>query len=191
MGTTQQITEDAYIRLVFSEPDRQLELFDGEVREKPGVSWEHGGVALELGFLLRQQLDRRDYRVAINDWRVRPAPGSIYIPDLVVVPTAYGQEFRGRPGVLAIFRDPLPLVVEIWSRSTGDYEVNAKIPDYRRRGDREIWRVHPYDRSITAWRRQPDETYDETIVRDGIIRPIALPNVAIDLSELFDQGDGS
>lgn len=189
MTATRQLTEEEYIQIVFAEPGRRLELYDGEVREKPGVSWEHGDVALQLGYLLRRQLDRREYRIAINDWRVRPGPGSIYIPDLVVVPTAYGREFKGRPGVLAIFRDPLPLVVEIWSRSTGDYDVNAKIPEYRRRGDLEIWRIHPYERTITAWRRQPDGSYDESIVNAGIIRPVALPDVAIDLDDLFDESD--
>lgn len=186
MATAQQFTEEAYTRLVLAEPDRQLELFCGEVREKPGVSWEHGAVAMELGFLLRKQLDRRQFQVAINDWRVRPTPGSIYIPDLVVVPTASGQEFRGRPGVLAIFHEPLPLVVEVWSRSTGDYDVNDKLPEYRRRGDREIWRVHPYDRTITVWRRLPDETYDEIVYREGVVCPVALPGVVIELDALFD-----
>lgn len=188
MTTTQPITEQAYSRLVFAEPDRQLELYGGELREKPGVSWEHGAVAMELGFLLRQQLDRRQFQVAINDWRVRPGPGSIYIPDLVVVPAAFGREFVGRPSVLAIFSDPLPLVVEIWSRSTGDYDVNAKIPEYRRHGDQEIWRIHPYERTVTVWRRQPDGSYEEFLFRDGSIHPVALPDVAIDLAALFDHG---
>jgi Uma2 family endonuclease len=187
MTATHQITEEEYIQLVQASPDRQLELYDGEVREKPGVSWEHGDIALELAFLLRQQIDRRQFRIAINDWRVRPAPGSIYIPDLVVVPTTYGDEFKERPGTLAIFRDPLPLVVEIWSRSTGDHDVNIKIPEYRRRGDLEIWRIHPYEQTITVWRRQADGTYDETIYREGVIEPVALPNVAIELAALFDN----
>jgi Uma2 family endonuclease len=187
MTATQQLTEEEYIALVLASPDRQLELYDGEVREKPGVSWEHGDVAFELGHILRRQLDRRQYAIAINDWRLRPAPGSIYIPDLVVVPRSYGEEFKGRPGTLAIFRDPLPLVVEIWSRSTGDYDVNAKIPEYQRRGDLEIWRIQPYERSITVWRRQPDGAYDETLYREGVIRPVALPDVAIDLAELFNS----
>lgn len=186
MTATHQITEEEYVRLVFAEPDRQLELYDGEVREKPPVSWEHGDVALELAYLLRGQIDRRQFRIAVNDWRVRPEPGSIYIPDLVVVPTAYGEEFKERPGVLAIFRDPLPLVVEVWSRSTGDYDVNAKLPEYQRRGDQEIWLVHPYERSITAWRRLPDGSYQETTYREGNIEPVALPDVSIALAALFE-----
>lgn len=186
MTATDQLTEEEYVRLVFESPDRQLELYDGEVREKPGVSWEHGDIAFGLGMLLGQQLDRRTFGIAINDWRVRPATGSIYIPDLVVVPRTFGQEFKERPGTLAIFRDPLPLVVEIWSRSTGDYDVNAKIPAYQRRGDLEIWRIQPYERTITAWRRQPDGAYEESVYREGAIRPASLPGVTISLAELFD-----
>jgi Uma2 family endonuclease len=187
MTATHQLTEEEYIQLVFASPDRQLELYEGEVREKPGVSWEHGDVAYRLGLLIGQQLDLRQFAIAINDWRVRPSPGSIYVPDLVVVPRAFGQEFKGRPGTLAIFREPLPLVVEIWSRSTGNYDVNAKIPEYQRRGDLEIWRIQPYERTITVWRRQPDGTYDETVYRDGVIRPVAMPDVTIDLAALFDN----
>lgn len=164
-----------------------MELYDGEVREKPGVSWELDDVAFRLGFLLGLQLDRHQFRIAINDWRVRPAPGSIYLPDLVVAPTAYGKEFEQQPGRLAIFRDPLPLVVEIWSRSTGGYDVNAKIPEYRRRGDLEIWRIQPYERTITVWRRQPDGSYEETTHREGAVALAHLPGATIDLADLFDS----
>ena len=87
----------------------------------------------------------------------------------------------------AIFSDPLPLVVEVWSPSTGDYDVDAKLPVYQQRGDLEIWRIHPYERTLTAWRRQPDGSYQETIHREGMVKPAALPGVAIDLGALFDD----
>lgn len=142
---------------------------------------------MNLGHLLWNQLDRRRYRVRVEG-RVR-RPGTIVRPDVFVVPPAYGDELRGRPGVLAIFSQPLPLVVEIWSRSTGVYDVNAKIPIYQERGDLEIWRIHRYERTLTARRRQPDETYSEHLYREGSVRPVALPNVAIDLADLFAEGD--
>jgi Uma2 family endonuclease len=96
------------------------------------------------------------------------------------------EEIRDRP-VLAIFSDPLPLVVEVWSPSTGDYDVDAKLPVYQQRGDLEIWRIHPYERTLTAWRRQPDGLYQETIHPEGVVKPMALPGVAIDLGALFDD----
>jgi Uma2 family endonuclease len=184
MTATHQITEEEYIQLVQASPDRQLELYDGEVREKPGVSLEHSEIFFLLGHQFVRQLDRRQF-VVLGESRVRRIPGSIFVPDIMVVPAERAEEFRDQPGRLAIFRDPLPLVIEIWSRSTGSYDVNIKIPEYQRRGDLEIWRVHPYQQTITVWRRQLDGSYDETVHHEGTIEPVALPNVTVSLDELF------
>ena len=165
MSVTQQMTEEAYRGLVFSDPDHLWELHDGQLREKPGMTWEHGDMAFLLAHLLQLQLARRQFRIAINDWRVRRGPETIYIPDIVVVPTGYGQDLAGRPGVLAIFSQLLPLVVEVWSSSTGDYDVDAKLPTYQQRGDLEIWRIHPYERSLTAWRRRAGGTRRALVCR--------------------------
>lgn len=188
MAVQQRMSEAAYEQFVLSGPDGLWELHDGRLVEKPGMTWEHGDIAAYLGYLLQLQLDRAAYRVS-HEWRVRRPETTIFIPDLVVVPTAYGEPIRGQPGRLAIFNDPLPLVVEVWSASTGDYDVDAKLPVYQQRGDLEIWRIHPYERTLTAWRRQPDESYIETVYREGVIRPVALPAVEIDLAQLFSDGE--
>jgi Uma2 family endonuclease len=185
MTIAQRLSEAEYEQFVWADPDHKWELVDRRLREKPGVTWDHGNIAFLIGFLLQRHLDRSTYRIAINDWRVRRAPGTIYIPDLVVVPTDYGQEFAGQPGRLAIFSQALPLVVEVWPQSTGDYDVEDKIPEYQRRGDLEIWRVHPYERTLTTWRRQPDGSYQDTVYHEGVAHPVVLPGVSIDLAELF------
>jgi Uma2 family endonuclease len=87
--------------------------------------------------------------------------------------------------VLEVYDEALPLVVEVRSPSTGTYDVDEKIPEYKRRGDLEIWRVHPFERTMTAWRRQPDGTYTETTYEGGAVQPVALPNVTVDLDALF------
>lgn len=185
MTIAQRLSEVEYEQFVWANPDHKWELVEGRPREKPGMSWEHGDIIFLLGYLLQLHLDRRLYRIGINDWRVRRVPGTIYIPDLVVVPTTNGREFAGQPGRLAIFSQPLPLVVEAWSQSTGDYAVEAKIPEYQRRGDLEIWRNHPYEQTLTAWRRLPDGTYQSTIYGEGVVHPVALPEVTIDHADLF------
>ena len=76
--------------------------------------------------------------------------------------------------------------LEVWSPSTGEYDVNAKVPEYQRRGDLEIWRIHPFDRTLIAWRRQPDGSYIESHYAGGTVKPVALPDVTIDLDTLFD-----
>ena len=65
-----------------------------------------------------------------------------------------------------------------------DMHGHARIN--QRRGDIEIWLIHPYERTLTAWRRRPDGGYDQTTVTEGIIRPVALPGVAIDFAALFE-----
>lgn len=185
MPVEQLISEEAYKRFVLSGVEGSWELHDGRLVEKPAMTFRHGQIPMLLGHFLLSQLDRAQFQV-VSELRVRRSSATVVVPDLMVVPAAYSEEIRDRP-VLAIFSDPLPLVVEVWSPSTGDYDVDAKLPVYQQRGDLEIWRIHPYERTLTAWRRQPDGSYQETIHREGVVKPAALPGVAIDLGALFDD----
>src|SRR5215218_3851979 len=184
MAVAQRMSEEAYQRFVLSGVQGNWELHDGRLVEKPGMSWRHGEIPILLGYLLLSQLNRVEYRV-VTELRVRRPNATVFMPDLMVVPTAYSEEIRDRP-VLAIFSEPLPLVGEVWSASTGEYDVDAKVPVYQQRGDLEIWGIHPYELTLTAWRRQPDGSYEETIHRGGMVTPVALPGVEIDLDELLD-----
>lgn len=184
MAVAQRMSAEAYEQFVLSGVEGLWELHDGVLVEKPGMSWEHGGIVTELVYFLRHQLDPAEFRVFAESRVLRPA-ATIFMPDVMVVPTAYGEPFRGRPGKLAIFPGPLPLVVEVWSASTGVYDVDTKVPVYQQRGDLEIWRIHPYERTLTSWRRETAGSYRETIHHDGVVSPMALPRVEIDLERLF------
>ena len=84
MSIAQRISEDEYQRIVLAEPLETWELYDGQLREKPGMTWDHDEIVLELSHLLRSQLGRRQFRVRVEG-RVR-RPGTIFRPDVVVVP---------------------------------------------------------------------------------------------------------
>ncbi len=186
MAVSQRVSEQTYEEIALGDDDRIWELFDGQLVEKPGMGAEHNDLLTELTYSLRHQLDRRQYRVRSNSAHVRHSPANTYVPDVVVVPTALERALRGQPGTLETYKDaPLPLVIETWSPSTGRYDVRTKLANYQQRGDLEIWRIHPYERTLTAWRRQPDGSYTETIYRAGIIRPAFLPSVEIDFDALF------
>jgi Uma2 family endonuclease len=154
------------------------------LRRKPGMTYEHNYAMGELFYALRHQLDLSQFEVRTNAGHVSRSPQNYYIPDVFVLPSELTEALRGRR-VLETYAAPLPLVVEIWSPSTGDYDVETKLPEYQRRGDQEVWRLHPYERSLTAWRRQPDGSYTEHVQQGGTIQPIALPGVTIDLDALF------
>ncbi len=86
---------------------------------------------------------------------------------------------------LEIYDEPLLFIAEFWSPCTGGYDVDAKVPEYMKRGDLEIWRIHPYDRTITAWRRQADGSYAESVYSAGKVRLHALPDVTVDIDGQF------
>lgn len=179
-------TYAAYERLALEDPDGRWELHNGRLRQKPDMTTWHNFLARRLGVRLRRQLDEDQFDVVVDQGRVRWSRDHAYIPDVIVVPMqAVREGITRHPQRLEAYVQPLPLVVEVWSPSTGDYDVRVKLENYRRRGDAEIWYLHPLERTLTAWRRQPDGSYTETTYRGGTITPVALPGVSIDLDALF------
>ena len=186
MATTTVLSEQEYRELALNDPDHRWELWAGVLVEKPLMSMMHNVVAAYLGAALINQLDRDVYRVNVNGDRARISPRAYYIPDVVVIPAAYQRSLADDPRALGVYAEPLPLVVEVWSPTTGHCDVATKLEGYRARGDLEIWFIHPYERTLTAWRRQPDDTYSEELYRGGLVPIIALPGVTIDLDVLLD-----
>ena len=129
-----RLSDAEFRRLAIDDPDGKWELFDGEPRRKPCMTWEHNYIALYLAASLIGRLDVREYHV------------------------------RSEAG-----------------------HVRRELATYHERGDQDIWLVHPYDRTTTIWRRQPDGTYAETTVKGGRVQPSSLPNVTIDFDALFEQ----
>jgi len=180
------VTTRTYAQVALADPDGFWELHDGVLRGKPAMAYGHNFAMRVLSHDLMVQLGRATYQVSVNASRVRQTEANYSIPDLAVIPVASMARYREQRRELEVYDEPLPLVVEIWSPSTGDYDIETKLPTYQRRGDREIWRVHPFDRTVTVWRRQDDGAYDVAVYRGGTIELAALPGVRIDLDALFD-----
>ena len=179
-----RLTEQDFEAFLLSGIEGHWELHNGVLVEKPSMTWDHQVVMINLALQLGRQVSREAYRVQVES-RVRRPEATVFQPDVMVIPEQYGDEFRNQPGRLAIFSRPLPLVAEVWSVSTGEYDVMAKLPIYMQRGDAEIWLIHPYEKTVTSWRRQPDGTYSSSIHQEGVIWPVALPDVVFDVAELF------
>jgi Uma2 family endonuclease len=180
------ISEATYERVALEDPSGGWELVCGRLRNKPAMTTEHNSVIRMLQYYLQRQLDVHEYIVCTDNGRLRVSTGSYYVPDLFVLPRAFERRLRERPGTFEVYDDPMPLVAEVWSPSTGDYDVEEKLREYQRRGDLEIWRIHPYDRTLTAWRRQAGGSYIETVQRGGTVQPVALPGVTLELDRLFE-----
>jgi Uma2 family endonuclease len=187
-GTAMRVSEREYKRLALDDRQGHWEMHCGQPRRKPDMTAEHNQLMTELGFALRGQLDPSAYVIRINTGRARRLETTYYISDVMVIPAPLLHALLRRPGTLEAYTEPLPLVVEVWSPSTGEYDVDQKLPEYQRRGDAEIWRLHPYDRTLTSWQHQPDGSYLRKLHTGGTVEPVALPGVRIDLDTLFALG---
>ena len=146
----------------------------------------HNVAGWYMGVQLTSQLDMNEFHVRVDVGRVRRSNQLYFEPDFMVVPASMVlARLRGFPAALEVFDDPLPLVGEIWSPSTGAFDATEKIPEYQARGDREIWLLHPTDRWVRRWVQQPDGSYAESLHRGGRVVPAFLPRVTIDLDALF------
>src|SRR5437588_2387254 len=119
------VSEKTFVQLALEEPS-QWELHCGQLVRRPGMTYDHNQVAWELALRLTQQLDRKEFVVRYQAGHVKRTPENYYIPDVFVIPIELTQPLRGRQDLLEAYDAPLPLVVEVWSPSTGDYDVESK-----------------------------------------------------------------
>jgi Uma2 family endonuclease len=179
------VSEQTFKQLAWEDPEGHWELDCGRPRQKPAMTAAHNRTATYLGAMLIAQLDPAEFEVRVNSGHVRRSETRYYIPDVLVLPRELVRPFDTRVDLLETYADPLPLVVEVWSPSTGGYDVDDKLPEYQRRGDREIWRIHPFERTLIVWRREADGAYSETLLTAGSVQPVALPGVSIELARIF------
>jgi Uma2 family endonuclease len=181
------LSQATFAAVVLEDTDGRWEIHRGKLREKPDMSFGHNETIWCLAEQLMPQLAPDRYRVRQNAGHLKYGDELSYIPDVIIVPVELTRAFRADPRAFEAYTDPLPFVVEVWSPSTGAYDIDAKIPGYQRRGDAEIWRIHPFERTVTVWRRQSDGAYAETRHTAGVLRLAAIPSVTIDLDELFRE----
>jgi Uma2 family endonuclease len=179
------VSEATFEAVVLEDGDGTWELHCGRLREKPPMSFGHNWSARELAYQLSTQLPRSDFDVFQNGGHLRAPTGETYVPDIAVVPVAFMAKFGDRPASFEVYDEAMPFLSEFWSPKTGTYEIETKFPAYRLRGNAEIWRVHPFQRTVTMWRRQPDGSYSETVLHGGVVELHALPWVRIDVDNLF------
>ena len=117
------VSEETYRQLALEDPSGHWELHCGRLRQKPPMIVEHNFVTTRVFGRLFQQLDEREYTIRSNAGHVQRTAQNYYIPDVFVIPTELMRPYRHLNNVLESYDAPLPLVIEVWSPSTGDYDV--------------------------------------------------------------------
>ena len=180
------ISTATYERVALEDDDHIWELENGQLRRKPDMTHEHNEATMELLLQLAAQLDMSRYALRQNMGHLSAPPGHSYVPDVFILPRTYFKPRAPVPSGLETYTQPMPFLCEVWSPSTGDYDTDAKLPYYQARGDLEIWRVHPYDETVTAWRRQPDGSYRQESLT-GTVALAAFPEIRVNIDRLFQQ----
>jgi Uma2 family endonuclease len=182
------VSEETYKRVALEDGDEQWELDRGHLRCMPPFTVAHAWAINELSRQLVFSLDERQYSGRVNGTRLRTSSGSYYVPDVLVVPRPLVERgLREHPHQLEAYDEPMPLVVEVSPPYHDDYDVDVKLAAYQQRGDAEIWRLHPYERTLIAWQRRPDGSYGEQQYTGvAVVEPVAVPGVRIELAALFE-----
>jgi len=160
------------------------ELIDGVAysREPRGHSPPHQWTLGELSRQLANALRDKPARVLIAPLDIR-LPKHTEVDDLVdtvVQPDVFivsdirkldERGLRGAPDWLA----------EILSPSTASHDQVVKLPAYERAGVREVWFVHPFDRTLTIYLLEEGRYGRPTILElTGQTQLTAVPGVAVD-----------
>src|SRR5579884_1874539 len=155
------VSVKTFEQVALEDGDAQWELDRGVLRRKPDMTMQHNRTMSELGFQVRAQIDPAVWSVRVNAGHISLGDDSYYVPDVSVISVELEAQFEGVSNRLETYAAALPFVAEVWSPSTGGYDVNTKLRRYQERGDAEIWLVHPFERTVRAWIRRPDGGYDE------------------------------
>ena len=175
-----------YAQLALEDAEGRWELMGGHPRRKPPESFQHGALIDGLIEQLVPLLRGSDYRLSVNHARLMIDQDHILLPDLAVVPRAVSaRAVRERPNALETYHTSLPLLIDVWTPATAEFNVEARIPEYRRANAEEIWLVHPAARAVTVWVRRTGGAYQEAIRVAGTLTAVRVPGLALDITALF------
>jgi Uma2 family endonuclease len=169
--------------------NRFEEIVHGESRIMPPPDINHVDLIDELLSVLLSQLDRREYRVTSSGagLGIERVPLTYRIPDLMV----FRAEARRRDRAETAANDPYiwtvpELLVECLSLSNRKGSVQQRLVDYARIAVPEVWLLDPKSRQFTSYRYESDALKPRLTTETGQVTPLLLPNVAVDLAELWE-----
>lgn len=176
------IDVDTYYRMAregLIGPDEQVELLEGEIVRMPPIGPTHADVVDELGLASRWVPLETDVRVRIQ--------GPICLdrfsepqPDIAVLrrrPEGYRRDHPTAADVL--------LLIEV-ADSTLLTDRSRKVPLYARHGVPEVWLVNLPAKLVEVYRQPAGDAFGERHdVTEGILRPLLLPDLELDVAALF------
>jgi Uma2 family endonuclease len=171
--------------LTWSDTQRD-ELINGTayVREPPAPSPSHQGIVVELCRQVANALKGQPCRVYVAPFDIRPpkateSDDTVVQPDVFIVCNPLKVDARGMRGAP-------DWIAEVLSPHTARYDKMVKLPVYERAGVREVWFIHPIDRTLTIHRLEAGHYKRTTcLALEGQTPLTAVPGVSIDWEQVL------
>jgi Uma2 family endonuclease len=165
------------------------ELVDGAayVREPPSPSALHQEIVVDLCRQIASALKGKRCRVYVAPFDVRLPKSTeeddqvdtVVQPDILIVSDPQKVDARGMRGAP-------DWLAEVLSPTTASYDQIVKLPVYERAGVREVWLIHPIDRTVTIYRLEAGRYARPTILElKGQTQLTAVPGVTIDWDDVL------
>lgn len=167
------------------------ELVDGVayVREPPSPGRIHQEIVGGLYRQVAQALEGKPYRAYVAPFDVRLPKSvepdgevdTVVQPDVFIVSDLNKVDDRG-------VRGAPDWIVEVLSPSTARHDQIVKLPAYERAGVREVWIVHPADRTLAIYRLE-EGRYGRPVIVELRARTalVAVPGVGIDWDAILEK----
>lgn len=158
------------------------ELIRGELIPMSPSGFTHGWIAMRVGRLLAEHVDRYQLGIATaaeTGFRIHRNPDTVRAPDAAFVSQTRIQD---KP-TLGFFEGAPDLAVEVVSPSDRGSDVQTKAQDWLTAGCRMVWIVDPAPMSVTVYLR--DGSVRQLTTNDHLDGGDVLPNFHLGISEIF------
>ena len=169
--------------------NRFEEIVHGESRIMPPAIKKHVYLIEELTIILRAQLNPREYRVtaAGAGLGVERIPLTYRVPDLMVFRAeAIRQDSAETAGNDPYIWTAPELIVECLSPSNRKGSIQELLADYARIAVPEVWLLDPKLPQFTSYRYESGALKQWLATGSGLVTPLLLPNVTVDLTHLWE-----
>jgi Uma2 family endonuclease len=178
------ITVEEYHRMAevgLLNEDSRVELIEGEIIDMAPIGTGHGGTVMQLDQLLQDAA--RGHAYVLAQLVVRLSDISEPQPDFALVKPRADFYKKKHPGPADTF-----LIIEV-SESSLRYDLQVKAPLYARHGIPEYWIIDMKGRRVRFFRSPESGQYADVTSTGtpGVVGPVALPEVQIDLTHVLDD----
>lgn len=172
-----QMTEEEYF-LFEEKSELRHELINGNLYEMSGVSIFHNDIVLKVSMLIYSLLKGTDWKVAIENFKVRTVEGDFFYPDISV----------SYPDVEKYFSEKPMLIIEVLSDKTRKYNLTDKFIKYQKFETLNYYLcIEPEQQVIIFYYKKDDgEWMTETFTKDEQVISLPKLNISFTVKDVYN-----